>query len=77
MMQSGKFDVGAFIGRNSKQIRWPEIESCARALKREHGFEKVGAMGFCFGGWAVFRLGGKGMCSVKHFAFVISYMCVD
>ncbi|KIW70386.1 hypothetical protein PV04_02659 [Phialophora macrospora] len=53
------FDIGAFIGRNNKDIRWPEISSCAKALKAELGFKKVGAIGFCYGGWAVLRLGAK------------------
>ena len=60
-MQSGKFNVGEFIGRNSKEIRFPEIESCAKALKQELGFQKLGAIGFCYGGWAVFQLGAKGI----------------
>ena len=49
-----------FLGRNSKEVRCPEIENCAKALKQEHGFKKLGAIGFCWGGWAVFQLGGKG-----------------
>ncbi len=49
----------AFIGRNSKEIRWPEIQSAAQGLKSEHGFKKLGAIGFCYGGWAVFQLGAK------------------
>lgn len=54
------FDLGAFLGRHSKEVRWPEIEACAKALKRGHGYKKVGALGFCYGGWAVFQLGAKG-----------------
>ena len=50
-------DLPAFIGRHSREIREPEIFECARALRREHA--KVGAVGFCYGGWAVFRLGAK------------------
>jgi len=49
-----KFDTGAFIGRNSKEIRWPEIKASAQDLKKQ--YSKVGAMGFCYGGWAVFKL---------------------
>jgi len=54
------FDIMAFIGRHSKEIREPEIFACAKALKQELGFKKVGAVGFCYGGWAVFRLAAKG-----------------
>ncbi|KAL9072325.1 MAG: hypothetical protein Q9161_003644 [Pseudevernia consocians] len=60
VLESGKLNLGEFLGRNSKDIRFPEIETCAKALKQEHGFKKLGAMGFCFGGWAVFQLGAKG-----------------
>ena len=61
MMEGDKnFDLMAFIGRNSKEIRYPEIAECAKALKQEHGFKKLGAAGFCYGGWAVFQLGAKG-----------------
>jgi dienelactone hydrolase len=49
------FDVMAFLGRNGKQQRWPEIKSCAEALKKD--FPKVGAIGYCYGGWACFQLG--------------------
>jgi len=52
------FDLMAFVGRNSKEIRWPEIEGVAKELKSKHS--KVGAIGYCYGGWAVFQLGGKG-----------------
>ena len=55
------FDLMAFIGRNSKEKRFPEISEFAKALKKEHGFKKVGAIGFCYGGWAVFQLGVKGV----------------
>lgn len=54
------FDLMAFIGRNSKEIRFPEMEAAAKTLKGELGFKKVGAIGFCYGGWAVFQLGAKG-----------------
>lgn len=49
------FDVMAFIGRNSKDKRWPEIKAIAQELKKKHS--KVAAIGFCYGGWAVFKLG--------------------
>ena len=55
------FDMNAFMARHSKEIRYPEILSCAKALKRDCGYKKLGAMGFCYGGWAVFRLGAKGI----------------
>lgn len=59
-IEGGKFDLMGFIGRHSKDIRFPEIETCAKSLKQEHGFKKLGAIGFCYGGWAVFQLGAKG-----------------
>lgn len=54
------FDIGAFLGRNGKATRGPEVFACAKALKQELGFKKVGAVGFCYGGWAAFQLGAKG-----------------
>ncbi|OCT50106.1 endo-1,3-1,4-beta-D-glucanase [Cladophialophora carrionii] len=53
------FDIGDFITRNNKDTRWPEISSCAKALKTELGYKKVGAIGFCYGGWAVLKPGAK------------------
>lgn len=48
------FDIPAFIGRNNKDLRYPEIKAAAQALKSE--YPKVGAIGYCYGGWAIFRL---------------------
>jgi dienelactone hydrolase len=50
-------DIPGFMKKNSRNIREPEIFECARALHAKH--KKVGAVGFCYGGWAVFRLGAK------------------
>ncbi|KAJ9610818.1 hypothetical protein H2200_005595 [Cladophialophora chaetospira] len=63
--ETKRLDIGAFMGRHSKDIRGPEIFACAKALKQELGFKKVGAIGFCYGGWAVFRLGAKGKPSCE------------
>jgi len=52
-----ELDVPGFLKKNSRDIREPEIFECARTLRAKH--KKVGAVGFCFGGWAVFRLGAK------------------
>jgi dienelactone hydrolase len=57
--EAKKFDLMAFLGKNSKEIRFPEIKAGATALKNELGFKKIGAIGFCYGGWAVFQLGAK------------------
>jgi dienelactone hydrolase len=53
----GEIDVPGFVKKNSREIREPEIFDCARALRQK--YKKVGAAGFCYGGWAVFRLGAK------------------
>jgi len=53
-----KLDMPGFMGRNSKDIRGPEVFACARALKSQ--YKKIGAAGYCFGGWASFQLGAKG-----------------
>jgi dienelactone hydrolase len=50
-------DVPGFIKKKTREIREAEIFDCARSLRSK--YKKVGAIGFCFGGWAVFRLGAK------------------
>jgi dienelactone hydrolase len=46
--------VPAFITRNTKDIRRPEIHAVAKALRDK--YKGLGAVGYCFGGWAVFSL---------------------
>jgi dienelactone hydrolase len=48
------FDLMGFIGRHSKEIRYPEIKAAAQTLKSQ--YKKVLAIGFCYGGWACFKL---------------------
>lgn len=55
----GELDITGFMSHHSKEIREPEMVKCAKALRSEHGFSSVGTVGFCYGGWAVFRLGAK------------------
>jgi dienelactone hydrolase len=50
-----EIDLPGFVKNNTRDIREPEIFECARALREK--YQKVAAIGFCFGGWAVFRLG--------------------
>ncbi|MCJ1471883.1 hypothetical protein MMC13_000524 [Lambiella insularis] len=52
-----KLDMAGFLTRNSKKVRTPEIFECAKTLRSQ--YKKVGVIGFCWGGWAVFRLGAK------------------
>ncbi|KAL2825521.1 Alpha/Beta hydrolase protein [Aspergillus pseudoustus] len=52
-----QLDMPGFLARNSKLTREGEIVACAKAIRAT--YTKVGAIGFCFGGWAVFRLGAK------------------
>ncbi|KAJ9616470.1 hypothetical protein H2200_000189 [Cladophialophora chaetospira] len=54
------FDLPGFMGRNNWGTRKEEITSFIKALKSELGFKKVGAIGFCWGGGAVVKLGAKG-----------------
>lgn len=45
-----------FMSSNARTIREPEIFAAAKALKSDLGFVKVGASGYCYGGWACLRL---------------------
>ncbi|KAI1329043.1 dienelactone hydrolase [Xylariaceae sp. FL0255] len=49
-------DFDTLTKQHSREIRGPEIEACARSLKADLGFKKVGAIGYCYGGWAVCEL---------------------
>jgi dienelactone hydrolase len=60
-IKAGKFhelDVEGFLARNSREIREPEIFACASAL-RANGYKRIGAVGYCYGGWAVLRLASQ------------------
>ncbi|KAI0106382.1 dienelactone hydrolase [Nemania sp. FL0031] len=48
-----KIDLVTMAKENSREIRGPEMIACAKALKGELGFKRLGAIGFCYGGWAV------------------------
>ncbi|KAK0347158.1 hypothetical protein LTR02_000818 [Friedmanniomyces endolithicus] len=51
-------DIMAFVSKHTREIREPEIFACAKKLRAE--YKKLGAIGYCYGGWAVCRLGAKG-----------------
>lgn len=53
-----QLDIGKLLAANSKEIRGPEIHACAEQLKSQ--YKKIGAIGFCYGGWGVFQLAAKG-----------------
>ncbi|KAL8798152.1 MAG: hypothetical protein Q9182_006903 [Xanthomendoza sp. 2 TL-2023] len=55
-----KVDIAAWKERNDKHIRGPAVHAFAEMLKKEMGFKKLGAIGYCWGGWAAFQLGAKG-----------------
>ena len=73
--RQGEFNMQEFFGvKNTKERRFPEMAACAKALKHDHGFKKVGAIGYCFGGWGVFQLGGKGSnISTHSFPYSFSF----
>lgn len=52
-----KCDLPGFLQRNGREARENEIFAFAKALRAK--YKKVGAIGFCYGGWAVYRLGAK------------------
>lgn len=59
--RSKDLDMVGFRQRNSRERREREIVACARALKgdgEDGGYERVGAVGYCWGGWGVLRLAG-------------------
>lgn len=51
-------DIPGFVGRNSKAIRTDEMFEFVKTLRSQ--YKRIGVIGFCYGGWAVFQLGAKG-----------------
>jgi dienelactone hydrolase len=47
----GDIDMPGFMKRNAREVREPEIFACARELREK--YQKLGTVGYCFGGWAV------------------------
>ena len=52
-----EIDLKGFLGRHGREQREGEIIECARALKEK--YKKVGAIGYCYGGWATFMLAAQ------------------
>jgi dienelactone hydrolase len=50
-------DFAGFAKRQHRTVREPAIFEAARLLRSQ--YIKLGAVGYCFGGWAVFRLGAQ------------------
>lgn len=50
--------LGKFMGANNKDIRRPEVFAVAKWLKSK--YKRLGAAGYCWGGWGCFQLGAKG-----------------
>lgn len=53
----GEVDIHGFLVGNGREAREELIFATARELRQKH--TNLGAVGFCYGGWAVFRLGAK------------------
>ncbi|KAK7184084.1 hypothetical protein DPSP01_001274 [Paraphaeosphaeria sporulosa] len=54
-----EFDLEEWSKQNAKDVRWLEILGVARALRAK--YDKVGVIGYCYGGWSLFRLGNKNL----------------
>ncbi|KAI9687435.1 MAG: hypothetical protein M1820_010437 [Bogoriella megaspora] len=66
-------DLESFFERNSKEKITPELIACAKALKLK--YKRVGAVGYCWGGWGCLRLAARGndlvdCISIAHPSFV-------
>ncbi|EFR03544.1 dienelactone hydrolase [Nannizzia gypsea CBS 118893] len=55
------FDLHAWLAKHNTSVVDPVIESTVKLLRDEHGIEKIGGVGYCFGGKYVCRFlnGGK------------------
>ncbi|KAI0466839.1 dienelactone hydrolase [Xylaria cf. heliscus] len=54
-----EIDLDGVVKNQSREIRGPEIAACARAIKADLGFKRLGAVGYCYGGWAVCHIASK------------------
>ena len=77
-----EFDLEGWSERNAKEKRWPELKAVAQVLRGK--YEKVGVIGYCYGGWSLFRLGGRAedglvdcMCSFDFLLVPESLMMVE
>ncbi|KAI6080834.1 dienelactone hydrolase family protein [Hypoxylon rubiginosum] len=52
-----KFDFAGFLQRQGREVREGAIFEAAKELRKT--YKKIGAIGYCYGGWAAFRLGAK------------------
>ena len=52
-----ELNLDAYLAANSREVRSPEILACARHLRGQ--YSRVGAIGYCYGGWAGFHLASE------------------
>jgi dienelactone hydrolase len=52
-----ELNLDQYLTTNSREARSPEILECARHLRAQ--YPKVGAIGYCYGGWAGFYLASE------------------
>lgn len=52
-----ELDLEGFHQRFARSVKEPEVLAAAEHLRSK--YKKVGAVGYCFGGWAVFWLGAR------------------
>jgi dienelactone hydrolase len=54
-----ELNLDAYLTANSREARSPEILACARHLRAQ--YSRVGAIGYCYGGWAGFHLASEAL----------------
>jgi dienelactone hydrolase len=59
-----ELNLDAYLTANSREARSPEIVACARHLRAQ--YSKVGAIGYCYGGWAGFHLASEALNPVDN-----------
>ncbi|EUC43350.1 hypothetical protein COCMIDRAFT_38713 [Bipolaris oryzae ATCC 44560] len=64
MSQLRKVDLPGVMVRSSKETREPELLRFATELGSQ--YNRVGAISFCRGGWAVFKLGARSDSSLVY-----------
>lgn len=55
-MESGKADLGAWLPKHQTGAVDPVVEKTIKYIRETLGVEKIGAVGYCFGGKVCFVL---------------------
>ncbi|KAH7312445.1 putative hydrolase [Stachybotrys elegans] len=71
-------DLPGWLARHGREKVEPDMLACARALRgtQQHQYQRVAVVGFCYGGWAGFRLGAREFNSESDYGRLVDCVAV-